>query len=88
MHDQDWGTAKVVPFSLMEHAKGAIILAIDLGKFNRILCHFDSENCEASFRTVKTTPADCGSNSFGIHWRRWLTQRVPPEFLPTAPWKA
>ena len=35
----------------------AIILAIDLGKFNSVLCHFDADTREASFRTVKTTPA-------------------------------
>ena len=34
-----------------------IILAIDLGKFNCVLCHFDADTREASFRTVKTTPA-------------------------------
>ncbi len=33
------------------------ILAIDLGKFNSVLCHFDTETREATFRTVKTTPA-------------------------------
>ena len=33
------------------------ILAIDLGKFNSVLCHFDPDTREASFRTVKTTPA-------------------------------
>lgn len=35
----------------------AIILAIDLGKFNSVLCAFDPETREASFRTVKTSPA-------------------------------
>ena len=34
-----------------------IILAIDLGKFNSVLCHFDADIREASFRTVQTTPA-------------------------------
>ena len=33
------------------------ILAIDLGKFNSVLCHFDPETRGASFRTVKSTPA-------------------------------
>ena len=28
------------------------ILAIDLGKFNSVLCHFDADTREASFRTV------------------------------------
>ena len=35
----------------------ATILAIDLGKFNSVLCAFDPGTREASFRTVKTTPA-------------------------------
>ena len=35
----------------------AAILAIDLGKFNSVLCAFDPGTREASFRTVKTTPA-------------------------------
>ena len=35
----------------------SIILAIDLGKFNSVLCHFDADTREASFRTVQTTPA-------------------------------
>ena len=33
------------------------ILAIDLGKFNSVLCAFDPDTREAKFRTVKTTPA-------------------------------
>ena len=33
------------------------ILAIDLGKFNSVLGHIDPDTREASFRTVKTTPA-------------------------------
>ena len=33
------------------------ILAIDLGKFNSVLCHFDPDTREASFRTVTTIPA-------------------------------
>ena len=32
------------------------ILAIDLGKFNSVLCRFDAETREASFRTVETMP--------------------------------
>ncbi len=33
------------------------ILAIDFGKFNSILCHFDPATREAAFRTMATTPA-------------------------------
>ena len=35
----------------------SLILAIDLGKFNSVVCAFDSDTREASFRTIKTTPA-------------------------------
>ncbi len=31
------------------------ILAIDRGKFNSVICAFDSDIREASFRTVKMT---------------------------------
>ena len=33
------------------------ILAIDRGKFNSVICAFDSDTREASFRTANTTPA-------------------------------
>ncbi len=42
-------------FPTSEHAT-SLILAIDLGKFNRVLCAFDTDTREASFRTVKTPP--------------------------------
>ena len=39
------------------------ILAIDPGKFNSVLCHFDPNTRAASPRTVKTSPAYCGRNA-------------------------
>ena len=32
------------------------ILALDLGKFNSVLCWFEPETKKTTFRTVKTTP--------------------------------
>ncbi len=34
------------------------ILAIDLGKFNSVLCWYEPDTRDATVRTVKTTPAD------------------------------
>ena len=34
------------------------ILAIDLGKFNSVLCWYDPATRATAFRTAKTTPAD------------------------------
>ena len=45
------------PIPIPEHAMTNTILAIDLGKFNSVLCHFDPDTREAVFRTVRTTPA-------------------------------
>ena len=41
------------------------ILAIDLGKFNRVLCHFDTETREASVRTpdAELRMVDVGNRS-------------------------
>ena len=33
------------------------ILAVDLGKFNSVLCWYDATSGEVVFRTAKTTPA-------------------------------
>jgi hypothetical protein len=34
------------------------ILAIDLGKFNSVLCWYDPAGRTAEYRTAKSTPAD------------------------------
>ena len=34
------------------------IFAIDLGKFNSVLCFYEPDSRRASFRTVATTPED------------------------------
>jgi transposase len=36
----------------------AIILAIDLGKFNSVFCSYDTANKATTFRTVPTNPDD------------------------------
>jgi hypothetical protein len=35
----------------------SLILAIDLGKYNSVLCGFDTVGGEVDIRTAKTTPA-------------------------------
>ena len=44
------------------------ILAIDLGKFNSVLCSYQPDSRSAAFRTVATTPDELC---------RELTRRVP-----------
>jgi hypothetical protein len=61
-----------------------IILAIELGKFNSVLCHYDPETREASFRTVKTTPTVLRvelPRQFG-----WTRSHPPP--LVASAWRA
>ncbi len=45
--------SKVIRFPIPtpEHAMTNTILAIDLGKFNSVLCHSDPETRQASVRT-------------------------------------
>ena len=53
------------------------ILAIPLGKFNSVLCRFDADTREASFRTVQTTPGCCARSS-SRRAGRGRTGRVGP----------
>ena len=39
------------------------ILALDLGKFNSVLCWFEPDSRATTFRTVRTTPAELDASS-------------------------
>ena len=43
-----------------------VILAIDLGKFNSVLCWFTPDTRESAFRTVATTPRRAVWNRRGV----------------------
>jgi hypothetical protein len=51
----------VVAIPLQEHAMSTTILAIDLGKFNSVLCWYEPATRAALFRTVRTS-----SGWFGV----------------------
>src|SRR5262245_55756042 len=43
-----------VAIHLQEHAMSTTILAVDLGKFNSVLCWYEPATRTAAFRTVRT----------------------------------
>jgi len=57
------------------------ILALDLGKFKTVVCHFDSDNNQSEYRTIKTVP-------FQIQdlIERHRPDRVVFEIGPSAGW--
>src|SRR5207247_10362095 len=50
--------ASVTALSLRRHAMSTTILAVDLGKFNSVLCWYDPSTRAAAFRTVRTAAED------------------------------
>src|SRR4029077_13244147 len=56
IHACRWVTVRVARFVSGRHAMNSTILAIDLGKYNSVLCWYQPEDRNAAFRTVATTP--------------------------------
>ena len=54
----------------------ALILAIDLGRYNSVFCEFNDSSGEVAFRTVKTTPDSLR------HERHSPTTTDPPPSVP------